>query len=46
MFSKNPQISNLMKSRLVPCGQTDMTKPTVTSRNFADRPKNEIKIKI
>jgi hypothetical protein len=28
-------------SRVVPCGQTDMTKVTVAFRNFANAPKNQ-----
>jgi hypothetical protein len=42
-FSKNIQISNFMNIRpmeIVPCGRTDMMKPTVAFRNCAKAPKN------
>ena len=35
-FHENPSIRN----RVVPCGQTDMTKLTVAFHNFAEAPKN------
>jgi hypothetical protein len=35
-FYQNPSNG----SRVVPCGQTDMTKLRVTFRNFANAPKN------
>jgi hypothetical protein len=47
-FSKNPQISNFMKIRPVEAelfhadGRTDMTKPIVAFRNYANAPKSEI----
>jgi hypothetical protein len=35
-FHQNPSNG----SRVVTCGQTDMTKPTVAFRNFANAPRN------
>jgi hypothetical protein len=35
-FHENPSIG----SRVVPCGQTDMTKLVVAFRNFANAPEN------
>ena len=45
MFSGSAQISSFMTIRpvgveFVPCGRTNMTKLTVTSRSFAHAPKN------
>ena len=36
-FHQNPSSG----SRVVPCGQTDMTKLTVAFRSFANAPKNQ-----
>ena len=37
-FHENPFI----RSRVVPCGRTDMMKLTAAFRNFANAPKNDI----
>jgi hypothetical protein len=46
MFEKSSRIKfykNLSSgSRVIPCGRTDITKPVVAFRNFANAPKNNV----
>jgi len=39
-FHENPS----SRSRVVPCGQADMTKLIVAFRNFANQPKNSLQL--